>query len=161
MECSICISNIVPERDDIVDLDCGHSFHTNCINMWLNVNNSCPNCRNMVISNFKCRYSPYPFFPLFNRKGCIFKINDDSIVVHFTKAIHLKHNFKFVDIQKILLVGESIVIRHNVSEDHLGRRTFKNFSYDFVDLQSAMSIFNTLCNKLNQEYISYRNIIFN
>ena len=45
MECSICISNIDPERDDIIDLDCGHSFHTNCIHMWLNVNNSCPNCR--------------------------------------------------------------------------------------------------------------------
>ena len=32
MECS-CIQPINSERDDIVTLDCGHTFHMKCIHM--------------------------------------------------------------------------------------------------------------------------------
>ena len=161
MECSICINTIDEKDEDTVTLDCGHSFHLKCINMWLNINNSCPNCRNMVINTFKCKYSPYTFLPFIGKKDCVLKIEDDNITINFINSPHIKHTFKFEDIQKIFLVGESVVIKYKISEDLSGRRKFKNFSYDFVHLQSAINIFNSLCNKLNQEYVSYRNLILN
>ena len=49
MECPICIQEMDENGDDIVTLDCGHTFHLKCIHMWLNVNNTCPNCRKIVI----------------------------------------------------------------------------------------------------------------
>ena len=158
MECSICIQPVNSERDDIVTLDCGHTFHMKCIHMWLNVNNTCPNCRSIVLSSFKCKYVPNPFLPFFGRKDCIFNINDNSILIYFSKNSHIRHHFNFTDIEKIMLVGESIVIRHKPREIN-GRGKTNNFTYDFLDLRSAMNIFNTLCNKLNQEYMSFRNML--
>ena len=160
MECSICLNTINPEKDDYTDLDCGHSFHTKCINMWLNVNNSCPNCRNIVLTVFKCRYTPYPFLPFLMRKDCVLKIQDNSILIQFTRSNHLRHYFRLEDIKSVLLVGSSIVIKHKEGEDFRGNPKFKNFSYDFEYVQSAMNIFNTSCHKLNQDYVSSNNYPF-
>ena len=44
-KCSICLDCIGKKR---ATLECGHTFHTKCILTWLNKNNSCPYCRNMV-----------------------------------------------------------------------------------------------------------------
>ena len=115
--------------------------------------------RKIVLSAFKCKYTPYPFLPFIGRKECVFKIKENNIIIHFNKAGHLRHFFRLKDIQKVLLIGESIIIKYKVSEEHLGKYHIKNFSYDFVNLQSAINIFNTLCNKLNQEHISSRNYI--
>ncbi len=46
-ECSICLTSIDNKKKD---LNCMHSFHTNCIDEWLKTNNSCPLCRNIIKS---------------------------------------------------------------------------------------------------------------
>lgn len=47
-ECSICLECYV-KKDKIVNLECDHIFHKECIKLWLNKNNSCPQCRENII----------------------------------------------------------------------------------------------------------------
>lgn len=47
-ECSICLDKY-KKRDKIVDLECNHVFHKDCIKLWLTNNNSCPQCRENII----------------------------------------------------------------------------------------------------------------
>ena len=159
MECPICIQPMNSEDGSTVTLDCGHEFHLQCINRWLNVNNNCPNCRKIVLTEFKCKYSPYPFLPFFGKKDCVFKIKQNSIIIHFVGSPHLRHFFNLTDIQKVLLVGESIILRHKIGKDRYGRDKFKNFSYDFLYTQNAINIFNSICNKLNLDYVTARNYV--
>jgi hypothetical protein len=43
-ECAICFENVCKETGGHVK-DCKHAFHNTCLQKWLNVNKSCPNCR--------------------------------------------------------------------------------------------------------------------
>ena len=46
--CSICIEDF--QTGDLIKvLPCKHNFHTNCVNLWLLKNNSCPNCKRKII----------------------------------------------------------------------------------------------------------------
>tara|TARA_Y100000814_G_scaffold274926_1_gene233961 strand:- start:192 stop:581 length:390 start_codon:yes stop_codon:yes gene_type:complete len=47
-ECPICIEDF-KENDELYKLRCGHIFHTECIEEWININRICPNCRDTVI----------------------------------------------------------------------------------------------------------------
>ena len=47
--CSICLDNI--SNSDVKELYCNHKFHRNCINTWLQDNNTCPLCRQFQGSN--------------------------------------------------------------------------------------------------------------
>ena len=51
--CTICHSNLnapsLYNQDKNIDSNittgkCGHSFHSECINIWINKNNKCPTC---------------------------------------------------------------------------------------------------------------------
>jgi hypothetical protein len=41
--CGICF-----ETDNLIKLDCKHTYHTNCLNEWIKDNNTCPLCRNVL-----------------------------------------------------------------------------------------------------------------
>jgi len=42
--CSICLENY--NKDNIINvLKCGHKYHKDCIDDWINDNNNCPLCR--------------------------------------------------------------------------------------------------------------------
>jgi hypothetical protein len=43
-ECSICLDGFI-SQENIVKLDCQHSFHSTCIKEWLKKELICPNCR--------------------------------------------------------------------------------------------------------------------
>ena len=47
-ECSICLEKYI-KKDKIIRLECNHVFHKSCIILWLNKNNSCPQCRENII----------------------------------------------------------------------------------------------------------------
>ena len=47
-ECSICLERY-NKNDKIICLDCNHMFHKNCLLLWLDKNNSCPQCRETII----------------------------------------------------------------------------------------------------------------
>lgn len=41
--CSICLNN---QKDKVIrQLNCGHKFHIECIDIWFEKNNNCPLCR--------------------------------------------------------------------------------------------------------------------
>ncbi|PWA89469.1 zinc finger, RING/FYVE/PHD-type [Artemisia annua] len=46
--CQICLTDFVDGNDILVFPQCGHAFHTRCIDKWLNVNSSCPSCRSEI-----------------------------------------------------------------------------------------------------------------
>ena len=43
-DCSICIEKV----DRGFKLECGHCFHSGCLNRWLEEKNSCPICRHPI-----------------------------------------------------------------------------------------------------------------
>ncbi|GFS27577.1 E3 ubiquitin-protein ligase TTC3 [Elysia marginata] len=46
LTCTICHDDMEPGcGQEIRVLDCGHRFHEDCIQSWLRVNQTCPNCR--------------------------------------------------------------------------------------------------------------------
>ena len=47
-ECSICLEKY-KKNEKIINLNCSHSFHQNCLSKWLNNNNTCPQCRENII----------------------------------------------------------------------------------------------------------------
>ena len=47
VQCSIC-TDLFEDDGAISALPCGHTFHENCINQWLNSANTCPSCRTPV-----------------------------------------------------------------------------------------------------------------
>lgn len=53
MTCSICLSDISENK---IILNCEHEFHFNCLNEWINRNNSCPLCRKTTVNHRLIRY---------------------------------------------------------------------------------------------------------
>ena len=48
--CSICLDQLVREKDDVCRIkNCGHYFHSECINLWLKNHSICPNDRQSVL----------------------------------------------------------------------------------------------------------------
>jgi hypothetical protein len=47
-ECPICLDNYQSNRE-VMNLDCNHVFHHDCIRLWLIENNTCPQCRENII----------------------------------------------------------------------------------------------------------------
>lgn len=45
-ECSVCLAGIARQDNEVKTLDCGHKFHTECIDRWKNTGHrTCPVCR--------------------------------------------------------------------------------------------------------------------
>jgi len=47
-ECSICLENY-KINDKIINLNCNHKFHKDCLKLWIKKNNTCPQCRENII----------------------------------------------------------------------------------------------------------------
>ena len=45
--CTICLEDF-NIKDKVINLECLHMFHNNCINNWLTINNFCPVCKNKI-----------------------------------------------------------------------------------------------------------------
>jgi hypothetical protein len=46
INCSICLTNI--NDNNTKTLECKHTFHINCIDIWIDNKNSCPLCRAII-----------------------------------------------------------------------------------------------------------------
>ncbi|PWA94441.1 RING/U-box superfamily protein [Artemisia annua] len=47
-ECRICLTAYVDGADVRVFLQCGHAYHARCIDEWLRLHTTCPNCRTEI-----------------------------------------------------------------------------------------------------------------
>ncbi len=43
-QCAICLESML-DTESLQFLECVHSFHRDCIDLWINNNNNCPSCR--------------------------------------------------------------------------------------------------------------------
>ena len=48
INCSICLGDINLFDKEVSILNCGHFFHANCLNDWLEQQMNCPECRAIV-----------------------------------------------------------------------------------------------------------------
>lgn len=49
-ECSICKDDFAASQE-IIKLDCRHSYHAGCLESWLQRNSTCPMCRQSVLAS--------------------------------------------------------------------------------------------------------------
>lgn len=59
-ECSICLEDITSKGLDKKELNCGHNYHKQCVDEWLQTNKTCPLCRTPVIVNYGLRITTKP-----------------------------------------------------------------------------------------------------
>ena len=53
VNCSVCLDSINLLDREVSILNCGHFFHANCLNGWLDQQLDCPECRAKVtVGNF-------------------------------------------------------------------------------------------------------------
>ncbi|CAD8124393.1 unnamed protein product [Paramecium sonneborni] len=49
--CSICDMNL-QKNEMVMKLNCSHIFHSECLKPWIRIKNSCPNCRQQILTQF-------------------------------------------------------------------------------------------------------------
>lgn len=54
-ECAVCLNEFLEEEKLKKIPNCGHVFHIDCIDVWLQNNANCPLCRNIISS--KCQFT--------------------------------------------------------------------------------------------------------
>ncbi len=54
-QCVICLDELGSNLSDIQTLSCDHRFHAQCLDRWLSLNNNCPICRRVQLSNIEPR----------------------------------------------------------------------------------------------------------
>ena len=48
-DCSICLAELDWMYENIDEIrPCGHAFHRDCLNEWMERDNTCPNCRGNI-----------------------------------------------------------------------------------------------------------------
>lgn len=58
-DCVICLEQIDEEKNDKKTLTCNHTFHSTCIDTWLQQKKECPICRlSFSSNNFPHSYNP-------------------------------------------------------------------------------------------------------
>ena len=62
--CSICFQEC---KEDLGSIECGHVFHTGCINDWIYKKKRCPNCRAMTRNPKVCELK-YKLEGILNQK---------------------------------------------------------------------------------------------
>ncbi|KAG8370399.1 hypothetical protein BUALT_Bualt14G0112900 [Buddleja alternifolia] len=61
-ECAVCLNEFQEEEKLRVIPNCGHFFHIDCIDVWLQNNANCPLCRTSISSNTCCARFPHSQF---------------------------------------------------------------------------------------------------
>jgi hypothetical protein len=138
--CSICLDTL--EINTIQLKNCHHEFHNHCIEEWLQINNSCPSCRDIVERDIKCHYIKYPLFPFYKKQAFI-SIKNDSV------SIKLKHetiDFRLRSIYIIILNNNIVTFNYKKN----GKLT--NLNVSFVTHNMALSIYNNITQKFNNDY---------
>lgn len=136
IECSICLEN---NFDEIGKLDCSHEFCSNCINKWLEKNNSCPMCRreqfiNIIKNNSLSKEQEEILKTQFNQISNIYsKVTIDTPYTNFLNYGYILHKlFQLNDI--------------NIKDIHYPKSAEK--------LKRNDSIWEKICLELNWKFIN-------
>jgi hypothetical protein len=138
--CTICLDPL--EINTIQLKNCHHEFHSHCIEEWLQINSSCPSCRNIVEHDIKCYYIKYPLFP-FYRKDAFISIKNDSV------SIKLKREILTIPLKFIFRM---ILTNNVVTFNYKKNGTLTNLNVSFITSNMALSIYNNITQKFNNGY---------
>lgn len=115
IECVICLSNL---HSEYKLLSCGHSFHKDCINRWLDSNTSCPVCRKQIDSQISAN-------------------NISNNIIYLINEIHnlcdFQIRYRHLNLQQIklnLVKTKLLIIKNKLIEYNLIRN--RGFSDDFL-----------------------------
>jgi len=138
--CTICFDPLEINTTQLKN--CHHEFHTHCIEEWLQINNSCPSCRNIVENDIKCNYIKYPLFPFYKKKAFI-AINNEGVQI---KLKHETVKFPFRFIYRILLTNNNVTFHYKKND------TLSYLNLAFMSSKLALSIYNSITDQLNNNY---------
>ena len=138
-ECPICFENY--NDSNLMTTNCGHNFHTKCINIWLEENYDCPMCRQLICTTFNAKYIKNPFLPFFYKKCALtIDLNKKTILIQYTNKID---RLDFCDIKEIYLNRNCVVFNYRTVQleevEH-----FKKINYGFQKQTKAHLFFKTL-----------------
>lgn len=99
LECVICQEELLVS-EGIKVLDCGHSFHKECIDKWRSMKNSCPSCRNNIDETSSLRNITIPrtkkwFICLSLYLGVNMILCTGTILVLFSHPINLSNETNY------------------------------------------------------------------
>ena len=130
-ECAICMLKV--KIADASVLNCGHCFHRECLDKWLNQNLSCPECRSVVDRNGYARFV-YPNNShcddkCFDVKKCLFSLNG--------KIKHLEEKYVQLNDEMKYQIRNINYSKHNDIDGKM--REFKATSRDFTNQLLSVS----------------------
>ena len=144
--CSICQGDINFHDEEISILHCGHIYHQNCVQQWLDTRMTCPDCRSQVVrENVVMKIYP--------------SINGDADIVYQgssdeTKNILQVFNKNNTNFQKLLIKRITFLeernkdySKKNLKLDENLRNTLKTMR----ELQNEKIINDEKTNKLNSD----------
>ena len=88
-ECVICLDNLKDKETHT--LQCGHEFHTDCIESWTAIQITCPICRSITETTFKGYIIP-TLWCMFLKKKATIKCNKTTIDLNIQQIFSKKHN---------------------------------------------------------------------
>ena len=137
-ECPICFES---NNDfNITTTNCGHRFHTKCIDIWLEENYDCPMCRQLICTKFYAKYVKNPFFPFFYKKCALtIDLNRKTIIIQYANKIEM---LNFCDIKEIYLNRTYVVFNYRIYQPEPFK--FKKINYGFQKQTKANIFFKTL-----------------
>ena len=98
MECAICLeTNVEPLKT----LRCQHSFHEECINIWLSNHVTCPMCRDLV-SFIEGEIDKKKYKVAINHNNILLKHETHTSILNFSniKNIEYKNKYKLITLTK-------------------------------------------------------------
>ena len=140
-ECSICLNTF---DNEISILDCGHKFHTSCIERWSQIKPTCPLCRKFIYSqlNIKARKHKNVFIKYditcYDNYIKIKKYNLDIFI-----------NEKIIDYKKIrrIIYKKFFSIVYNENGRTSNKINDKHLNFKIIDSENII-LFNYLKEKI-------------
>ena len=131
-ECSICLDTI-DRHKPIKTMICNHTFHKECIDLWLQHKNICPLCRYSFNVLYKCKDGKYNFY-----KYSV-KINDEFL--SFKSFLSTK-KYYYRNIQQIAYNSNRPIIFIYIHKNN----KIKIYSYIFQSNEKCQDFFKNVKN---------------
>lgn len=128
--CSICLSDLT---DNKTTLECGHTFHADCISSWFRSQHvSCPECRgvpNMCLSK-KCAHTRFRELQKLSRK----KNAPKNLVEAFKSYKRKQHQYQLRKAKRRALAKEARdLAKHPIVKDYLSKKRRSSWQAEFKD----------------------------
>ncbi|XP_073286905.1 LOW QUALITY PROTEIN: RING-H2 finger protein ATL16-like [Primulina huaijiensis] len=91
-ECAICLIEFQEEEKLRIIPNCGHFFHIDCIDVWLQNNANCPLCRTSVCIDSRKKDEHFPVFQSFRRSFSMDSADDRQLYSAVQQIINQKRD---------------------------------------------------------------------